>query len=163
MNATEPRSAFTGRHMLAIMIAFFGTIIIANGLMAYFADSSWSGILAKNTYVASQDFNLKAAQARDWARQGFQGEVAIDGKSIHYQLDGPADVIRDIKAVKAIFHRPVGDKHDFVLTLAGSGDEGFRAVHDFPSGPWIVDLAAISGDRTVFHQAVRVIVQEPKQ
>ena len=51
MNATEPRSAFTGRHMLAIMIAFFGTIVIANGLMAYFALRSTRAPQSASAYL----------------------------------------------------------------------------------------------------------------
>ena len=59
---------FTGWHMLAIMLAFFGTIITVNFTMAYLATSSWSGLVVKNTYVASQQFNGKTEAIRQAAR-----------------------------------------------------------------------------------------------
>ena len=55
---TAPKE-FTGRHMLAIMLAFFGTIIAVNLVMAIFASRSWTGLVVKNSYVASQEFNEK--------------------------------------------------------------------------------------------------------
>ena len=61
MNTRERKPAeFTGRHMLAIMLAFFGVIIAVNLVMATLASKSWTGLVVKNTYVASQQFNRKA-------------------------------------------------------------------------------------------------------
>ena len=62
---------FTGRHMLAIIVSFFGVIIAVNMTLVYFAVQSWSGLVVKNSYVASQKFNKtleKAAlqRARGW-------------------------------------------------------------------------------------------------
>jgi nitrogen fixation protein FixH len=163
MQKTGQIRGFTGWHMTAIMIGFFGTIITANGLMAYHAGSSWSGMLSKNTYVASQDFNIKAAEAREWARQGLRGDVEVGRSSIRYRLDGPGDVLSGVNIVVAIFHRPVGDKQDFALTLRRDADGSYIAEHALDAGPWIVDLAARSGDRTVFHQAERIVVGEGEQ
>jgi nitrogen fixation protein FixH len=80
--AVEKSKTFTGWHMLAIMVAFFGVVISVNMLMAYYANTSWSGILAKNTYVASQDFNAKAEEARGWAVRGFKGDFSVNGKRL---------------------------------------------------------------------------------
>ena len=53
------RREFTGYHMVAVMTLFFGTIISVNLLMAWYANTSWSGLVVKNSYVASQEFNGK--------------------------------------------------------------------------------------------------------
>lgn len=163
MQTMRQDHGFTGWHMAAIMISFFGTIIGANGLMAYYAGSSWSGMLSKNTYVASQDFNLRAAEAREWARQGFRGEVDIDRTAVHYRLVGPEDVVAGVKTVSAIFHRPVGDRQDFTIELAQAADGSYSGEHLLEPGPWIVDLAAKAGDRTIFHQAERIVIREGEQ
>lgn len=65
---------FTGFHMALCMVAFFGTIIAVNVFMATLASTSWTGLVVKNSYVASQKFNgeLEAArvqQARGWVSQ----------------------------------------------------------------------------------------------
>jgi nitrogen fixation protein FixH len=155
--------AFTGWHMLSIMLAFFGTIISVNVLMAYYASSSWSGMLAKNTYVASQDFNLKAAEARAWVRQGLRGTVKVDRSFIGYALDGPRDVVSGVKTVTAVFHRPVGDAQDFNVDLQRAADGSYSAAHGLAPGPWIVDIEAKSHDRTIFHQAERIVIEEQGQ
>ena len=61
---------FTGRHMLAAMLAFFGVIIAVNITMAVFAQTSWTGFVVRNSYVASQEFNGKVAAARAQAALG---------------------------------------------------------------------------------------------
>lgn len=48
---------FTGYHMIACVVSFFAVIIFANVTMAWFASSSWTGLVVKNSYVASQQFN----------------------------------------------------------------------------------------------------------
>ena len=64
MRRGERSREFTGRHMLVIMVAFFSVIIAVNLTMAFFARSSWTGAVVENTYVASQQFNRKAAEGR---------------------------------------------------------------------------------------------------
>ena len=106
MTAMRARG-FTGWHMLAIMLAFFGTIIAVNVTMAWLANSSWSGMLSANTYVASQDFNRNATRAREWAREGFGGVVTLGDGEVRYRLKGPADMLADVDHVEAIFHHRV--------------------------------------------------------
>ena len=156
---TKP-SVFTGWHMLAILVAFFGVVISVNVLMAYLASSSWSGIVAKNTYVASQEFNIKAEQARAWAAAGFKGEFNVKGERLEYRLQGPAADLAELGQITAIFHRPVGDKQDFSMILPKAGEGLFAANHTLKSGQWIVDLAAIENGKTVFHQATRIYIRE---
>jgi nitrogen fixation protein FixH len=160
MESTRPNRGFTGTHMAIIMVAFFGTIIGANSLMAYYAGASWSGMLAKNTYVASQDFNRKAAEAREWARLGFRGTVRVEGTALHYRLEGPVAVISGVGTILASFHRPVGDKQDFAIELTPLGDGSYSAQHKLEAGPWIVDLEAKSAGKTIFHHAERIVVAE---
>jgi nitrogen fixation protein FixH len=157
---TESGFIFTGRHMLAIMVAFFGVIISVNVLMAYLANSTWSGILAKNTYVASQEFNMKAEEARKWAELGYEGTLAVDGSTITYRLKGPAEEIGRLAEIKAIFHRPVGEQQDFSMPLTRVSDGVFSAQHNLAAGSWIVDLAAIEDGKTIYHQAERIAIPE---
>ena len=61
--ASKPVREFTGRHMLLIMLAFFGVIISVNIVIAVIANKSWTGLIVKNSYVASQEFNAKISDA----------------------------------------------------------------------------------------------------
>ena len=54
---------FTGFHMLAVMLAFYGVIVSVNLTMATLANTTWTGLLNKNGYVASIDYaKLDAAE-----------------------------------------------------------------------------------------------------
>jgi nitrogen fixation protein FixH len=158
--ATHTPRPFTGWHMLAILVAFFGVVISVNVLMASYASSSWSGLISKDTYVASQDFNIEAAKARRWAAEGFKGKFKVMDRVLEYRLEGPAAQIGHLASVSAIFHRPVGDKQDFTLKLTRSTDGVFIAQHALASGQWIVDLAAIEDGKIVYHQAERFVIGE---
>lgn len=159
MTTTTDRP-FTGWHMLAILVAFFGVVISVNVLMAWYANTSWSGLISKDTYVASQDFNIEAAKARTWAEEGFKGSFVVKDKMLEYSLQGPAAKVDGLKEISAIFHRPVGDKQDFTIKLLKQRDGFFAASHNLASGQWIVDLAAIEAGETVFHEAERIHIAE---
>ena len=45
----EKQFRFTGYHMLAIMVAFFGVVIAVNLTMATFASRSWTGLVVENS------------------------------------------------------------------------------------------------------------------
>lgn len=68
---TSAAKPFTGRHMALVMAGFFGVVVGVNALMANFAIASFSGVVVKNAYVASQGFNAllgaaKADRALGW-------------------------------------------------------------------------------------------------
>ena len=89
METASPKTGeftFTGWHFLAIMIAFFGVIISVNVTMAWYAGHSWSGLVAENTFVASQQFNAKAEHMREMAATGIRGDLTANREGIRYVL-----------------------------------------------------------------------------
>jgi nitrogen fixation protein FixH len=149
---------FTGRHMLAILIAFFGVVITVNFVMAYYAESSWSGLVAKDTFVASQQFNQKANHMREMAATGIRGKMIANHEGIRYELTHPqtGPVLAD--EVVAEFHRPVGTEQDFTVTLKHEGGGIFMTNHPVAPGEWIVDLKTSDEGEIVYHEAIRVHV-----
>src|SRR6185437_10845881 len=83
--AFRPRQ-FTGWHMLAVMVLFFGTIITVNIVMAVFANTSWTGLVVQNTYVASQEFNRKAAEGRAQAARGWKTRLELQPGLVRFAL-----------------------------------------------------------------------------
>lgn len=166
MNQSQPGKAegfvFTGRHMALVMVLFFGTIITVNLIMAYFARSSWSGLVAENTYVASQQFNAKAALSRQIEARGVKGAVTVSGDAISYQLTAPEAESAIATRVLLTFRRPVGDRQDFQIELADAGNGVFKGSHEVLAGQWIVEAEAFKGEDVVMHEAVRVMVDGVK-
>ena len=149
---------FTGWHMLAIMIMFFGTIITVNLIMAWNASHSWSGLVVQNTYVASQQFNGKVAEAKAFAASGIEGSLSIEGGRVTYRVvDAKGEpVIAD--DVSATFKRPVDEREDFTLALEPAGPGLFVAETEIMPGQWIVDIGTKRDGARVFHQTVRTVV-----
>ena len=58
---------FTGWHMTAIFVAFFGIVMAVNFYMARMAVGTFGGTVVDNSYVASQEYNswLGAAARQD--------------------------------------------------------------------------------------------------
>lgn len=61
-------------------------VIAVNVTMAFYASSSWSGLVVENTYVASQEFNGKAAAMKAMAASGVAGALTIKGREIRYEI-----------------------------------------------------------------------------
>lgn len=158
MTQTKREFTFTGWHFLAIMLSFFGIIFAVNFTMAYFAVSSWTGLVVENTYVASQEFNGKAAEARAWAATGITTELHASATGIRYTVTHPKTGPVAGEKVVATFRHPVGDKHDFTVTLTPEGDGVFVTDHPVPQGQWIVDLLTTDKGETAFHEAIRIQV-----
>ena len=59
MNIAE--KPLTGRHVFAIFLLAFGTIISVNIFMAYSAIKTFPGVEVENSYIASQTFDQRYA------------------------------------------------------------------------------------------------------
>lgn len=149
---------FTGRHMLIIMIAFFGVVIGVNVTLAYLSQSSWSGLVVDDTYRASQRFNQVASEARALAATGIQGQLTLSGHDVRYQLSHPQKGPIEADEVTMVFKRPVGEFQDFNLALTPTGDGAFAGEHNLAKGQWIVDITSKFKGQIVFHEAVRKII-----
>ncbi|AYG64010.1 FixH family protein [Rhizobium jaguaris] len=151
---------FTGRHMLIVTAAFFAVVIGVNVTMAILASTEWSGLVVENTYVASQEFNGKAAAMRAMAAGGISGNLSVRSDVIHYDIynrDGPPATVDDVTLK---FRRPVGDHEDFRLDLVKEDEGHFRAAHHVQPGDWIVEIISRKKEVTVMHEAVRIDTAE---
>jgi nitrogen fixation protein FixH len=136
---------FTGRHMAAILVAFFGVVILVNLVMARLAIGTFGGIVVENTYVASQHFNRWLEQAEASEALGWDATVERreDGK-LEVQLSGaPAGVTLAAEARHPLGHQPDAD-----LAFEYRGGGRFLSDGPLPAGRWIVRLAATDGERT---------------
>ena len=140
-NRSATGREFTGRHMLAVMLAFFGVIIAVNLTMATFARTSWSGLVVQNTYVASQQFNARAEEGRRQAELGFAPALAVEAGMLRFSLtDKEGRPVRLTDGI-ATLRRPVGDADDATVALAPRG-AALEAALDVADGAWIVEVHA---------------------
>ncbi|MGW9230485.1 FixH family protein [Pseudorhizobium sp. NPDC055634] len=149
---------FTGWHMILVMCLFFGTIISVNFYMAWQATHTWSGLVVKNTYIASQEFNGKVAEARALAATGVAGKLEIASTEIRYLISHPQEGPVDADSVTLRFKRPVGEDQDFELALRSAGKGVFVASHDLPGGTWIIEAEALRDGKRILHDTQRISV-----
>lgn len=151
---------FTGRHMLAIMFAFFGVIIAVNGVMATFATRSWSGLVVENTYVASQQFNERAAEGRAQAALGWKGTLDIGVAGVSYSLVDASGAPVSVKGVVVRFRHPAYEAADRTLVLERMADNAFATSETVRDGIWIVEVDADTGAEKPFRDVRRMTVAD---
>jgi len=136
---------FTGWHMTAILVAFFGTVIAVNMVMATFAIRTFGGTVVDNSYVASQKFNFWLDAARAQAKLGWKEEVALAGdRHVIVAIGTKSGPLPDI-SVSGVARHPLGRETDIPLIFAPAGNGSFRSVRALPRGRWLVQLNLTRG------------------
>ena len=158
--ASRRNREFTGRHLLAIMLGFFGVIIAVNVTMAVVAGTSWTGFVVQNSYVASQEFNEKVAEARAQAALGWTAHLEIADGAIRYALEDEAGKPVHLESVSVNLRRPAYESEDAKVALTAlPGGNGFTADFAVRDGIWIVEVLAEAGLDHPHRDTRRIIVQ----
>ena len=148
---------FTGWHMLAVVLLFFGTIIAVNVVMVISATGTFPGLVVHNSYVASQKYNQTLAEARAQDEAGWQMALEADGGTITVRLtDRDGLPVRPL-AVTAAAGRPSPTGEDRVLTLV-EDESGYRATESLPAGLWEIAVEAHDNGARVFGERYRIHV-----
>lgn len=154
----RPRE-FTGRHMWAVMILFFGTIISVNLVLAYFANSSWSGLVVQNSYVASQHFDTETAAKRRQAALGWTVRTSYqDGVFTVSLVDGMGRAIRDA-SVEATIGHPASEREDRTIVLQADSGGTYAAPTELGAGLWEAAIVVTGTDEQLWEKAVRFVVE----
>lgn len=137
--------SFTGRHMAAILVAFFGVIILVNFTMARFASASFGGIVVENSYVASQEFNGWLDRAEADRALGWDAISAWrpDGR-LAVTLDG----VPPGAEVRAEARHPLGRLPDRAFTFEPAGEHRFVSREALPDGRWLLRLEVTAAGRS---------------
>src|SRR5215467_7369962 len=77
MTMAAPRP-LTGRRFLAILLAAFLAVAAVNGLMTWYAESSWTGLVSASASEQGLGFDRMLAESRAEAALGWQGAIAYD-------------------------------------------------------------------------------------
>lgn len=146
---------FTGWHIAAILVAFLGTVIAVNILMAVIATASFGGTVVDNSYVASQKFNGWLRQARAQDAMGWREQITLDGKRrIVLRLFDYGEAAGNAEgraltraAISAVASHPLGRAPEQTISFKEIGPGRYLAVAPLPRGRWIVHFTVISANR----------------
>lgn len=156
---TTTERTFTGRHMLFIMLAFFATVLAANLTMVYFASHSWTGLVVKNSYVASQEFNETTAKLEQ-AEKGFHVTPAYDAGRLTIALTDDRQHPFIASEVRVKIGRPSHEGEDQTLTLTWQKDGVYGATVTLGKGQWTGMLTAKAQGHDEWQRPIRIFVKE---
>jgi nitrogen fixation protein FixH len=130
---------FTGWHMTAILVGFFGIVISVNVYMARTAVGTFGGTVVENSYVASQKFNswldkAAAQKALGWTvttRLTADRHVDIAAQVAGAPLQGAE--------VAAIVRHPLGRTPEQRLAFRQDGGHWLSDA-PLPAGRWLVHV-----------------------
>lgn len=137
--------AFTGRHMAAILVAFFAVVIAVNVTMARLASRTFGGVVVENSYVASQRFDGWLAAARAQDRAGWRATTGVDAGRLSVTLTRRSAIVADA-ALTAIVRHPLGRLPDRTLMLRWNPSlHRYVATESLPAGRWLIEIAGRRG------------------
>jgi len=159
-SANPSDKPFTGRHMLSIMLAFFGIIIIVNLTLAVLAGRSWTGLEVKNSYVASQDYNAKLAVADRQRARGWHSKLVHNGNALTLTVTTSSGRAVRGARIDAQLRRPVQESDDRLLAFKETGPGVYRAITPPQSGSWDVSVQVFAPGEEPYRQVFRIMVKE---
>jgi nitrogen fixation protein FixH len=150
---------FTGWHMLASLIAFFGVILAVNLTLAYFANSTWSGLVVENGYVASQSFGADLAKAKAQDALGWTVGMSHSGDRVRLTFaDTGQQKISGLK-IRAKLRRTVSDQFDTDLAFSDTGAGVYSAPANLAPGLWEMEVDAAGDGVADYHKIFRFVVK----
>ncbi|RNC90640.1 MAG: cytochrome oxidase [Oricola sp.] len=150
---------FTGWHFLAIILAFFGVIISVNLFMAWNATNSWTGLVVKNSYVASQHFNEVTAEKRRQLAMGWKAVPEYsEGVLTLIMHDAAQEPIEDA-IITARLGRPSFEAQDHTVQFAEGEAGTYAGSTDLASGVWNADVTVTGAGGDVWTRTLRFTVQ----
>ena len=135
---------FTGWHMTAILVGFFGIVISVNIFMARAAIGTFGGVVVENSYVASQKFNswLDKANAQKALGWQVQASVTPDRHVAVAVQSGDAALMGAI--VSAQVRHPLGRAPEHAMAFRADG-KNWISDAALPPGRWLVHLRVQRG------------------
>lgn len=158
MADTAPKQ-FTGRHMLMILIAFFGVVIAVNLLLAYYANSTWSGLVTANGYDASQSFNADERRARAQQAEGWTTKLSHADGVITLAFTGKSgEPLHNLNIVASV-GRPTTDSQDQKLTFSETAPGTYTAPAKLATGIWDVMTDTTGDGEQNYRKTFEIIVK----
>ena len=154
----------TGRHVLAMLGAFFFVMFAANVALIYFALHTLHGSELENPYDASQAFNRRILDARAQDERGWTANVMTraegPGERIMVEFrDRTGAPIPDLN-VTARFEHPFDAAKDRQASLASDGLNYEGVATPVGPGRWTLVIEANRGSERLYRSENKLAVAD---
>ena len=156
------KGKLTGRHVLFMVLAFFGVMIVANVIFIRAAINTFPGVSEEKSYVQGLHYNDAIEQRSKQALLGWSAEIVEvsrtneSGKIVVRMTKGNAALSG--LSLTGVLKRPTHDDSDQPLTFVSNAEGLYVAeVGAFSSGVWDLVLRATGNAGETLDVDARII------
>jgi nitrogen fixation protein FixH len=134
-----------GRHVLMGLVAFFGVMLVANGLLVYYALGTFSGGDRPDPYRSGLTYNETIAAGERQAALGWQSEIAYDPAAARLTLrfaDKAAEPVSGLR-LDGQLTRPATDREDQGLAFTEVSPGVYAAEVALGPGRWVLSVESL--------------------
>jgi len=154
--STEKSFRITGWHVLAAVVAFFGVVIVVDGVFLVTAYRTFPGQVSVTPYEDGLAYNSRMARQRAQAALGWRAEVTTVAAGVSVAvLDAEGLPVRGL-SVSGGLSRPATEAGRLSLTFAETAPGRYEAKATPAGGGWDLSVLARSEDGAVFEAERRL-------
>lgn len=148
-----------GRHVLWALLAFFGLMLVANGIFLYYALGTFNGFETTNPYKKGLAYNERIASAQAQAARGWASEAQYSAGTLTLNVrDRRGQGVSGLVLTGEV-RRPVTDASDMAVTFREVAPGRYELPAGLAPGQWIVIAGS---ERPAFHVKHRFWVKEAR-
>lgn len=160
MNSSEKKQfILTGKHVLAMALAFFGVIVAVEITFVVISLSTFNGVSETNAYYKGREYNTTLAKARTQAALGWtvKASYAAPLFEINARKD---DLALNGLSGQIMFSRQVVEGFDTMVPISFLGDGRYQAVFaPDQKGRWHASITLQSTEGSEFQQEIDLWVK----
>lgn len=157
-----PARQLTGRKVLALLVAFFGVVMVVNVFMMEAAIRTFGGVDTPSSYEAGRKFEGEVAKAAAQTARNWQVSEHLSPSGDEQVLS--VEIVDDNGApvtsidVTATLAHPIDERHDVALAMAETGPGTYRGRGVVSPGVWQLELLVDRDGKQLFRSRNRVLV-----
>jgi nitrogen fixation protein FixH len=154
-----------GRHVLIGLVAFFGVMLVANGIFVYYALETFAGGDTSDPYRKGMHYNETLAEAARQDERGWRAELIYGAKTGQLALsltDKDGQPVSGLH-LSATVSRPATDRQDLRASFSEAQAGNYAAELRLAPGQWVVQLQSQDLSRAgdpVYRLKQRILVAE---
>ena len=132
-----------GRHVLAVLAGFFGVVFVVNGIFAYKALTTNTGLDTTDSYRKGLQYNARIAASESQMRLGWVPRIRVSDDLARIDVvveDRVAAPVGGLK-ITGLIGRPATDRFDHKLVLTEVRPGVYEtAIGALEAGNWAIAL-----------------------
>jgi len=150
----------TGRHVLYMLLGFFGVMLAANAVFIWLALDTFTGAVSERPYEEGLAYNQRLEAAAAQRAQHWRGEIEVEGRTLALRLADAAGRPLGGFQLEVLFQRPTHQGMDRRIPMTETAPGLYKAPLSLPaSGNWDSVVTGRSPDGADFETRKRIWVE----